>query len=55
MNNLAEEIFGKDRFDLTKSTTGRESVKLQVLLMQSMKLEEVYKLVIAQSYIKAYP
>jgi hypothetical protein len=29
MNNLAEEIFGKDRFDLTKSTTGRESVKLQ--------------------------
>jgi hypothetical protein len=46
MNNLAEEIFGKDKFDLTKSTTGRESVELQALLMQSMKLEEVYRSVL---------
>jgi hypothetical protein len=46
MNNITEEIFGKDIFDLTKSTSGRESVELQALLMQSMKLEEVYRSVL---------
>jgi hypothetical protein len=45
MNNITEEI-GNDIFDLTKSTSGRESVEMQALLMQSMKLEEVYRSVL---------
>jgi hypothetical protein len=42
LSNITEEIFGKEIYDLTKSVTGKESAELNALVLQSIKLQEIY-------------
>ena len=43
-----EEIFGKEIYNLTKSVTGKESAELNALVLQSIKLQEIYDGVFAK-------